>query len=246
MPRWRSIRRSTAQYPPGTATSPFGSAQPYATHQAPVWNNPAVEKAQGLFPRLFGPNPRYKMPTLPVYMAAPWYNYWPYDGHFLTAAPMAGAGMALPPQPGAGYGYAGAYFAPVGAGYGPGGGYAAPAPYGYPAPRDPVGDFALPKTYVPKTTDPLEPKTPGEPKVDLPPVPKVDLPPVPPVPKVDLPPVPKVDLPPVPKVEVTPVPKADAVSPKGIDLLLPPETPDFSPVALPKSAAGPSLFPPSR
>src|SRR5687768_7584025 len=25
-----------------------------------------------------------RMPTLPVFMAAPWYNYWPYDGHFQT------------------------------------------------------------------------------------------------------------------------------------------------------------------
>ena len=37
-----------------------------------------------------------KMPTLPVYMAAPWYLYWPYDGHFQTIAPMA-QGMYYPP-----------------------------------------------------------------------------------------------------------------------------------------------------
>ena len=36
------------------------------------------------------------MPTLPVYMAAPWYNYWPYDGHFQTIAPMA-HGLYYPP-----------------------------------------------------------------------------------------------------------------------------------------------------
>jgi hypothetical protein len=35
-------------------------------------------------------------PTLPVYMAAPWYLYWPYDGHFQTIAPMA-AGQFYPP-----------------------------------------------------------------------------------------------------------------------------------------------------
>ncbi|QJW98766.1 hypothetical protein [Frigoriglobus tundricola] len=27
---------------------------------------------------------------LPVFQAAPWYNYWPYDGHFLTPAPVGG------------------------------------------------------------------------------------------------------------------------------------------------------------
>ena len=27
---------------------------------------------------------------LPVFQAAPWYNYWPYDGHFLTPAPVSG------------------------------------------------------------------------------------------------------------------------------------------------------------
>ncbi|HKB02255.1 MAG TPA: hypothetical protein VKD90_08550 [Gemmataceae bacterium] len=36
------------------------------------------------------------MPTLPVYMAAPWYLYWPYDGHFQTVAPMA-HGLYYPP-----------------------------------------------------------------------------------------------------------------------------------------------------
>jgi hypothetical protein len=29
-------------------------------------------------------------PQLPVFQAAPWYNYWPYDGHFLTPAPVSG------------------------------------------------------------------------------------------------------------------------------------------------------------
>jgi hypothetical protein len=27
---------------------------------------------------------------LPAFQAAPWYNYWPYDAHFLTPAPIAG------------------------------------------------------------------------------------------------------------------------------------------------------------
>jgi hypothetical protein len=27
---------------------------------------------------------------LPAFQAAPWYNYWPYDAHFLTPAPISG------------------------------------------------------------------------------------------------------------------------------------------------------------
>lgn len=27
---------------------------------------------------------------LPAFQAAPWYNYWPYDAHFLTPAPING------------------------------------------------------------------------------------------------------------------------------------------------------------
>lgn len=27
---------------------------------------------------------------LPVFQAAPWYQYWPYDGHFLMPAPVTG------------------------------------------------------------------------------------------------------------------------------------------------------------
>jgi hypothetical protein len=32
----------------------------------------------------------FRKPNLPVYQAAPWYNYWPYDAHFLTPAPISG------------------------------------------------------------------------------------------------------------------------------------------------------------
>jgi hypothetical protein len=32
----------------------------------------------------------FRRPNLPVYQAAPWYNYWPYDGHFLMPAPISG------------------------------------------------------------------------------------------------------------------------------------------------------------
>ncbi|MBN9120852.1 MAG: hypothetical protein J0I06_17160 [Planctomycetes bacterium] len=29
-------------------------------------------------------------PKLPAFQAAPWYLYWPYDGHFMTPAPVSG------------------------------------------------------------------------------------------------------------------------------------------------------------
>ncbi|QVL34497.1 hypothetical protein KIH39_11485 [Telmatocola sphagniphila] len=38
-------------------------------------------------------------PVLPVFQAAPWYLYWPYDAHFQTPAPIYGAFYA-PPQMG--------------------------------------------------------------------------------------------------------------------------------------------------
>lgn len=34
--------------------------------------------------------------TLPVFQAAPWYLYWPYDAHFQTPAPIFGAYYAPP------------------------------------------------------------------------------------------------------------------------------------------------------
>ncbi|MSR54440.1 MAG: hypothetical protein EXS09_14305 [Gemmataceae bacterium] len=38
-----------------------------------------------------------RMPTLPVFMAAPWYLYYPYDGHFQTVAPPAQNPAFYPP-----------------------------------------------------------------------------------------------------------------------------------------------------
>lgn len=38
----------------------------------------------------------------PVFQAAPWYLYWPYDGHFLTPAPISGPFYAPPAFPGGG------------------------------------------------------------------------------------------------------------------------------------------------
>lgn len=35
----------------------------------------------------------------PAFQAAPWYLYWPYDGHFMTPAPITGAFYG-PPTPG--------------------------------------------------------------------------------------------------------------------------------------------------
>lgn len=42
----------------------------------------------------------HKQP-LPAFQAAPWYLYFPYNGHFQTPAPMAGAPFYAPP--GGGY-----------------------------------------------------------------------------------------------------------------------------------------------
>jgi hypothetical protein len=56
---------------------------------SPFWTHSALGG-------VFGGGSIAKMPTLPVYMAAPWYLYWPYDGHFQTIAPMA-QGMYYPP-----------------------------------------------------------------------------------------------------------------------------------------------------
>src|SRR5262245_1579171 len=74
---------------------------------------------------------------LPVFQAAPWYLYWPYDAHFLTPAPVTGPFYAPPvhgnfpvnpyfpaPHGAAGYGF----------GYGLGGIPGGPPPAGYPVP----------------------------------------------------------------------------------------------------------------
>ena len=70
--------------PEGGVVGAHFSAKPY-------WSS-------GLFGNSFfsSRNNIARMPTLPVYMAAPWYLYWPYDGHFQTIAPMA-HGLYYPP-----------------------------------------------------------------------------------------------------------------------------------------------------
>ncbi len=74
----------------------------------------------GHFAKLHHPTPGYfggraNKSKLPVYMAAPWYLYWPYDGHFQTVAPMAYGAYYPPPA------YTGNPYLPVqNAGYVPG------------------------------------------------------------------------------------------------------------------------------
>lgn len=63
--------------------------------------------------------------NLPAFQAAPWYNYWPYDAHFLTPAPVGGAFYG-PPMTGN---------FPVNP-YFPAAGYG--APYGFGAPPMPI------------------------------------------------------------------------------------------------------------
>jgi hypothetical protein len=67
------------------ATATEASAFGKKTHPAPKYTT-AVSAFGGGQP-------------LPVFQAAPWYLYWPYDGHFLTPAPVQGAFYG-PPGPG--------------------------------------------------------------------------------------------------------------------------------------------------
>lgn len=39
----------------------------------------------------------YKSGPMPAFQAAPWYLYWPYNAHFMTPAPLAGAPFYAPP-----------------------------------------------------------------------------------------------------------------------------------------------------
>jgi len=70
--------------PQGGIVGAHFSAKPYWSHE--FWGNSFWSPRGNLT----------RMPTLPVYMAAPWYLYWPYDGHFQTIAPMA-HGLYYPP-----------------------------------------------------------------------------------------------------------------------------------------------------
>jgi len=55
--------------------------------QAPAWDGPFAASK---------PSPSGYGKAVPVFQAAPWYLYWPYDAHFLTPAPVYGAYYAPP------------------------------------------------------------------------------------------------------------------------------------------------------
>jgi hypothetical protein len=59
--------------------------------------------------------PLFHKQSLPAFQAAPWYLYWPYNGHFQTPAPIHGAFYGPPGMGGAygGGGMANPYFQQV-------------------------------------------------------------------------------------------------------------------------------------
>ena len=61
--------------------------------RGPSCNQAAYPKNTTLLGSHFG-----SRQPLPVYQAAPWYLYWPYDGHFQTPAPVSGAFYGPPTQ----------------------------------------------------------------------------------------------------------------------------------------------------
>jgi hypothetical protein len=100
---------------------------------------------------------------LPAFQAAPWYLYWPYDGHFMTPAPVHGAFYGPPtggnfpvnpyfPSPAG-------YYGPVPGGPAPGGVGPQPYPFAPVAPGAPVappaGGVGLPA--IPPTPMPAAP-----------------------------------------------------------------------------------------
>lgn len=56
--------------------------------------------------------PLFRKQSLPAFQAAPWYLYWPYNGHFQTPAPLYGQFYAPPGMGGYGAG-ANPYFQQV-------------------------------------------------------------------------------------------------------------------------------------
>jgi hypothetical protein len=92
-------RAQAPTYVPGNGSCPNGDCAPAAApaygHGAPAGHVGGHIWTHGLL-GVFGGSRVSQMPTLPVYMAAPWYLYWPYDGHFQTVAPMA-HGLYYPP-----------------------------------------------------------------------------------------------------------------------------------------------------
>jgi hypothetical protein len=51
----------------------------------------SVASANGPFSTVKSRHMGDSRPVLPVFQAAPWYLYWPYDAHFQTPAPIYGA-----------------------------------------------------------------------------------------------------------------------------------------------------------
>jgi hypothetical protein len=68
----------------GSEVQASGCSGPYC--QSP----PQAQPQGGFFHRLFVKQP------LPAFQAAPWYNYWPYNAHFQSAAPLPGTPSAYP------------------------------------------------------------------------------------------------------------------------------------------------------
>lgn len=143
----------------------------------PFCNQAGYPRYHSLFGHLFSHQP------LPVYQAAPWYLYWPYDAHFLTPAPVSGAFYG-PPIPG-NFPINPYFPAPAYGGYGPMPGGPPPVspvppvppvpPPPPPLPKEPGGRDALPKDPTPKGELPKEapkngPVPPAAPAAPLPPL----------------------------------------------------------------------------
>jgi hypothetical protein len=123
---------STARAADPGCTGPFCNTPRYPTLSSYLFRNIGNKQPQ------------------PTFQAAPWYLYWPYDGHFQTPAPI-NAPIATPPVGGnfpvnpyfpapagyAGFGPIPGGPAPAGMPYAPGGFGPAPAPY--PTTMPPVG-----------------------------------------------------------------------------------------------------------
>jgi hypothetical protein len=71
---------------PGYYKTPDGHGLPPTLGHAILENCQPTGAGQRL--ALFFQNFHHQ--RLPAFQAAPWYNYWPYDGHFLMPAPIGG------------------------------------------------------------------------------------------------------------------------------------------------------------
>jgi hypothetical protein len=67
------------------ARADTGLFPPLPPTKGPTANDHPNPFFSGIFAHFRGGN------VLPVFQAAPWYLYWPYDAHFLMPAPMGGA-----------------------------------------------------------------------------------------------------------------------------------------------------------